>query len=508
MHFKKIGLLAIIIFVINTVNAQRIFYSSVGNDDLRNTGFEIIGKINSHYLTYTTNHGVYYIQSFNADMKTDQRMKLNFLPDRIISTDVIAYPHHFYFMYQFQRKSIVYYMAAMFDENARMIGEPIQLDTTSISTFTNNKIYTIVQSENREKILLFKINKKKDISQVTFSLFDKMLQPLQKKTVNIETSERNAFLTEFNLDNEGNIVFLKAIGTAQGGNITNLVLFQKRLESDTLTSNAIDVSKIYLDDARLKVDNVNHQYLVTSFYAKSRRGNIEGLYCFLWNRDQQKETKSVQAEFSDEFKQNAKLEGNVKTAFNDFFLQNIVMRQDGGFIVTSESEYTSSRGISSNRWDYAYGSPYWSPYSNYYWTSPYYGYYYPWDRWGNSTNPINRYYADNIALVSFDSVLNIEWMNVIHKSQFDDNSDNFISFGTFVENNSFHFLYNELFRRDWLLSDQSISINGQVKKEPTFHNLGEGYDFLARYAKQVSANEIIIPCQFKSYLCFARIEFE
>lgn len=122
-------------------------------------------------------------------------------------------------------------------------------------------------------------------------------------------------------------------------------------------------------------------------------------------------------------------------------------------------------------------------------------------------NPINRYYADNIALVSFDSALNTEWMNVIHKSQFDDNSDNFISFGTFIENSSFHFLYNELYRSDWLLSDQSISINGQVHKEPTFHNLGEGYDILARYAKQVSANEVIVPCQFKSDLCFARIEF-
>ncbi|MBS1729504.1 MAG: hypothetical protein JSS67_01875 [Bacteroidetes bacterium] len=504
---RKILFFFIFIGIAGYLNAQRIFYSSAGKDDFRNTGFEIIGKINAHYLTYTTNRGVYYIQSFNGEMKTEQRMKLTFLPDRIISTDVIAYPHHFYFMYQYQRKNIVYYMAAMFDENANMIGEPVQLDTTAISTFTNNKIYTLVCSEDKEKFMLLKINKKKDMNVVTFSIFDKMLHPLKKNTEYVPISDRNVFLTEFNLDNDGNIIFLEANGSSQGGNISDLSLYQKQFNEDSLTHYAIDISKIYLDDARLKVDNVNHQYLVTSFYSKTRRGNIEGLYCFLWNRDQQKEIKSAQTVFSDEFRENAKLEGNTKTAFNDFFLQNIVMRQDGGFIVTSESEYTSSRGISSNRWDYAYGSPYWSPYSNYYWTSPYYGYYYPWDRWGNTTNPINRYYADNIALISFDSVLNMEWMNVIHKSQFDDNSDNFISFGTFTENNSFHFLYNELYRRDWLLSDQSINTSGKITKEATFHDLGEGYDFLARYAKQVSVNEMIIPCQYKSYLCFARIEF-
>lgn len=507
MKVRSILCAGIFLFLLTHARAQRIFYSPPGKDDMRNVGFEIIGKISNQYLAFTTMKNVYNIQVFNASMDLKQRVKLSFIPDRIISTDVVAYADHFYFMYQYQKKNIIYFMAAKFDGNAKMIGEPVQLDTTSISSFTNNKIYSVITSENKSKILIFKIQKQKNVHALTFCLFDKSLHLLERQAQHIDMSERNSFLTEFNVDNDGNIAFLKAMGTAQGGNISNLVLIQQQYMADSLFTYAIDVSHIYLDDARLKIDNVNHHYLIASFYSKSRRGNIEGLYCFLWDRDQQSEIKSVQTSFSEEFRQNAKIEGNTKTAFNDFFLQNIVMRNDGGFIVTSECEYTSSRGVSSNRWDYAYGSPYWSPYSNYYWTSPYYGYYYPWDRWGTSTNPINRYYADNIALVSFDSALNTEWMNVIHKSQFDDNSDNFISFGTFVENNTFHFLYNELYRSDWLLSDQSISINGQVKKEPTFHNLGEGYDILARYTKQVSANEVIVPCQFKSDLCFARIEF-
>lgn len=507
MKVGNLLVFGICLCMMGQVQAQRIFYSPPGKDDMRNVGFEIVGKVGTHYLAYTTTKNTYYMQAFNASMDITQRVKLNFLPDRIISTDVIAYPDYFYFLYQYQKKNIIYFMAAKFDENVKMIGEPAQLDTTSIGTFTNNKIYSVITSENKSKILVFKIRKQKEVHEVTFSLFDNTLHLLDREAQRIDMSERNSFLTEFNVDNDGHIAFLKATGTSQGGNISNLVLFQQQFKADSLSMYAIDVAKIYLDDARLKIDNVNHHYLITSFYSKSRRGNIEGLFCFLWDRDQQAELKSVQSSFPEEFRQNAKLEGNVKTAFNDFFLQNIVMRRDGGFIVTSECEYTSSRGITSNRWDYAYGSPYWSPYSNYYWTSPYYGYYYPWDRWGTSMNPINRYYADNIALVSFDSALNTEWMNVIHKSQFDDNSDNFISFGTFIENSSFHFLYNELYRSDWLLSDQSISINGQVHKEPTFHNLGEGYDILARYAKQVSANEVIVPCQFKSDLCFARIEF-
>ncbi len=43
---------------------------------------------------------------------------------------------------------------------------------------------------------------------------------------------------------------------------------------------------------------------------------------------------------------------------------------------------------------------------------------------------INRYNAENIMVLSFDKNSNMEWSNVIPKSQFDDDGTNQISYQT------------------------------------------------------------------------------
>ena len=89
----------------------------------------------------------------------------------------------------------------------------------------------------------------------------------------------------------------------------------------------------------------------------------------------------------------------------------------GGFIISSEAYYTSSRGGDWNRWNNLYGSPYMRSY-DYYYYSPYsYNNY-----WGNRWNSGQsvRYQADNIAILSFDKNGKREWSSVITKEQFDD----------------------------------------------------------------------------------------
>jgi hypothetical protein len=254
---------------------------------------------------------------------------------------------------------------------------------------------------------------------------------------------------------------------------------------------------------------VNNHYLLTSFYSKVKRGNIDGLYCVLWDKAQAKAVYTSSTTFSEEMRNDAKSEGSPKTAFNDFYVQNILIKKNGGFAIAAESVYSSTRGSYNNRWDY-YNYPYLSPYGyyNYYaYTSPIYSYYYPWYRYGGMPMQINRFYADNIAIMSFDSTANLQWSNVIHKSQYDDYTDNFIGYGTLNTGQRFHFLYNESEKRTLLLTDQSITPDGQVSHAPTLHELSKDYQFMPRFSKQVSSHELIIPCQYRNFICFAKVEF-
>ena len=58
-----------------------------------------------------------------------------------------------------------------------------------------------------------------------------------------------------------------------------------------------------------------------------------------------------------------------------------------------------------------------------------------------------------------------------------------------------------------LLNDQSIASDGQIERHPTLKGLDRGIDFMPRYGKQVSAYTMIMPCQYRNYLTFAKLDF-
>jgi hypothetical protein len=145
----------------------------------------------------------------------------------------------------------------------------------------------------------------------------------------------------------------------------------------------------------------------------------------------------------------------------------------------------------------SYNNYYYSPYySNFWWTNPRY-----------NSNQAVRYHADNITVISFDNKGQQEWNNVMGKSQFDDESDDLLSYQMMNTGGQLHFLFNLQERRNNLLTDFSITPDGQITRNPTLKNLDKGYDFMPRYANQESARQMIIPCQYRNYICFAKIEY-
>src|SRR5690606_18841612 len=179
----------------------------------------------------------------------------------------------------------------------------------------------------------------------------------------------------------------------------------------------------------------------------------------------------------------------------DYYIKNITIRKDGGFVMVAELLYSSSRGNTFNRWDYSrWGYPMYYPMDYYYWSPMYGPGFMP---WGNRYSSSTRYYADNIMILSFNNEGVVEWSSVIPKSQFDDETDNTLSFHTLNTGGELHFIFNLFEKRSLLLSDQSIDAEGNITRVPTLRNLDKGYEFMPRFAKQVSARQMIIPCLYR-----------
>ncbi|MFP5039443.1 hypothetical protein [Parasediminibacterium sp. JCM 36343] len=504
MKKNTLYLILLLLLLLNSAKSQLVTYSDPDKEDAKDLTFEVIGKLNGNIHIYKSYRDYNYINLYDINMHQVAKKNLAFMPEKVINVDFLQYPDFYYLFYQYQKKSVVYCMAIKFDNNAEKVGEPILLDTTSLSFSTSNKIYTIINSEDKQKLMLVKINRPDEkINQVTTVLLDKQLQLVKKTSMTLQMKERYATLSEFQIDNTGDLAFLKAFGSGQSDIVNKLTLVTKPAKEDTLGFTEVNIGGIFLDDIRLKVDNYNKHYLITSFFAKQRRGNTDGFFCYLWDKAAQKAILNTRIEFSDDFRADAKNEGSLKTALNDYFLRNIVIKKDGGVLLAAESAYTASNGSDLyNRWD-GFGSPY-SGFNNYsvYGAGGLYG-----NPFYRNYNTVTRYFADNIIVLSIDVTGKMEWSNIIRKAQQDENTDNFISYGILNTGDKVHFLFNLQEKRQSVFSDQSITPEGQITRSAIIRGLDKGYDFMPRHGKQTGIRQIIVPCQFRGYICFAKIDF-
>ncbi|MEO7311886.1 MAG: hypothetical protein ABIX01_15890 [Chitinophagaceae bacterium] len=484
--------------------AQRIIYSEPNRDDVRQTNFEIIGKYNSNVLIYKNLRSHHNITAYDIDMKEAANQTLDYLPDRVTNVDFIAYPDYFWMIYQYQRRSIVYCMAAKMGPDGVKIGEPIQMDTTDISYNSSSKLYSLINSEDKQRLMILKVNSKNEKRYMFKTLlFDKDLNMLKISRIPLQMNDRNDILTDFSLDNEGNLVFGHGDRTSNEQNIIGFDLIQKTAQADTFAIRSIKLNDISLDEVKIKADNANRRYVLTSFYYKGKKSIIEGIFHSEWNKATDMETNNLAIPLGEEIRAEARGENNIKNAFNDYYLQNIVIRKDGGFLISAENLYTTSRGSMNpfNRWNY-FSQPYLSTADYYYYGGTGWGY--PYNRWGSSAT---RYNADNIVVMSFEKNGKLQWSDIIHKSQFDDDGEATISYQTVNTGDALRFLYNDFEKRDPILTLQSIGPDGKIIRNPTLKNLDKGYAFLPRYAKQTGQKQLIVPCLYRNFLAFAKIEF-
>lgn len=486
-------------------HSQKIVYSEPDRTDSRRMDFEVIGKISGNFLVYKDVGNKTFISVYNNEMKEIGKVEHEYLPDeRMINVDFFPYNDFAYMVYQYQKRNIVYCNAVKIDSKGQKSSDVTSLDTSHIGFAGNNKIYSTITSEDKKKLMIFKINSRNRSSYlVTTLLFDDNLKLDKRSSFRIAMDDyKDDYLNEFNLDNDGDLVFTKF---SRGVNdaVTKAELIWKPAQADTVSFIKIPMEKIYLDELHTKVDNVNKRYFLTSFYYKQKRGNIDGFYFYTWDKKTQTPSLTSAVPLGEELRSEARGDASIKTAFNDYFIRNIIVKRDGGFIIGSESYYTTSRYNNWNRWNYLYGMPYssldyysYSPmYSSWWWRNQYYN------------NQSVRHHADNITILSFDKNGKLEWSNVIHKQQFDDGIGAQVSYQIVNTGSQIHFVFNEEEKRAMLLNDYILLPDGQINRNPTLKNLDRGYEFLSKLGKQVSSRQLIIPCYYRNYICFAKVDF-
>jgi hypothetical protein len=307
MLLKRILLAVVSLFFVASSFAQKIVYSEPERDDSRRIDFEIIGKVSGNFLIYKKIRSKAFVSVYNSDMEQIEKEEQEYLPDdRLINVDFFPYNDFSYVVYQYQKRNVVYCDAVKIDGNGKKMSDIISLDTSHIGFAASNKIYSTVTSEDKSKIMVFKINSRnKSRFVITTLLFDNNLALSKRSKFTMPMEEHEDYLDEFNVDNEGDFVFAKFNRNSNETiNTTNLIW--KKADSDTVVNIDVPQKDILLDEIHIKVDNPNKRYFLSSFYYKQKRGNIEGFYFYVWDKQTKYPVLQNSVVLSDELRKEAK----------------------------------------------------------------------------------------------------------------------------------------------------------------------------------------------------------
>ena len=315
--------LVILFSVFSLAQAQKIDYSLVDKEDVRDMSFEIIGKLNGNFLVYKNYRSRHGISVYDNEMQQKNRFALTFLPERVINVDFIAYNDFAYMIYQHQKRNTIFCSMVKINAEGKIMNDPVDIDTTQVSGNSENKVYTLISSDDKKKIMLFKIKKNSERDYFfTTLLFDQQLNLQRKSNFSLLSVEKEVVFTDFILDNDGDFAFGKCTKIGSRDYINKVDLLYKKSLSDSILIQNIPLNDLTLDELKIKFDNYNKKIILASFFYKQRRGNIEGMYTMIWDKTQKASLKTKQYYFSDSLKQEAKSDNtSIKTAFNDQFIK-------------------------------------------------------------------------------------------------------------------------------------------------------------------------------------------
>ena len=504
---KFIGIFILIpfIFYFNISNAQNFFISEISKRDNSNIRFEILGKFKGNVLIYKNISREHFLTKYDDSMRLIESLPLDFLPEKVFNLDFINYPNHFFIIYQFQQKNIVYCNAVKMSADGSKLSEPQVMDTTNIGFFADNKIYTTTFSEDKKRILIYKRNIKNDVITLATRVFDENLKLTESTRQLFRYDARIETYSDLTIDNRGNFAYVKETNKRKGEALTTIDFFAHKSGADSFLTQSISLQKKFTEGLFIKADNINRKFILNSFCYLNRKRSVDGLFTALFDADSLTRIKTAYNVFADSLRGKTNTSYQYSFDYENLNIRNVIMKKNGGFIILSEDAYTENIG-SNNMWNRGYfnNMPYYGM-SDYYLYNPYsyYGY-----RPFNNTgiNQSVRFYANDIVVANIDSSLKLVWNSLIRKKQMDIDNDNFISFSTFNSAGEIKFFFIERERSRQVMSNHGLFPDGEIRRYATLKSPESRYDFMPRLAKQVGAAQMIIPFVYLGKIGFAKIE--
>lgn len=383
-------------------------------------------------------------------------------------------PYISYVLYNKEMLKKDLYLQAINPKNGNLDGSPLKIDELQHEKKKSRGDFLIGLSKNHRYMYVFHkvsdgLNKQ---SELSFKVYDSTLTLAWERS--FQKMEDINGIKNVILDNEGNFYVLNHPGIEDDRAGPGVIVWKASANGSELKEFFLNFDNIRISDAQLALDQLNRKAVLAGFYSSAEEKASEGIVFGVLDMDKEELI----------FKSSESLKNAVAGAGRginrggeliNYYIDQLILRNDGGIVLVAESNFVTE---SSN-------------YNTYYqlYTTSY------------------TYHYDNVLVLSVNPDGKIDWEGVIRKNQTSENDDAiYSSFVTSVYQDKIHMIFNKTIRKRSDIISYSISNKGS-SNEKVLLSSSEEVLIMPQGGKQVSENELIIPCIKKNKPNFIKVTF-
>jgi hypothetical protein len=463
------------------VSAQEVIYSQFDKFD-RDDEYSVVGMAGDKLYTYRNTSNGAMLDAFDDSMNKVATVLLDFFPAKIYHTQFISYPDKIIVLYQALESNKVVQYAAQLDEKGRLVGRPVELGNVKTGIFGATKTYfSAAVSDNKKVILIYNAHDKgKEIEFEGKWLDDKLA--IQKRSRATFKAENICEHGEVNISNDGT-VYMAAYTTVGSQNYADqywiLTLPQGTVKFEP---KELELEEKFAANGYTKIDNLNGRVYFGGFYSNKKNGNFNGIIYAAYDIATGTYASKKFIPFDAELAQT--VDGKSKYSFDNFQVRQLIAKNDGGFVLVSESEYITTRS------NYSPGFGYYSFYNPY------------------MSTMVHEYHYNDIMALSYDKDGVRDWNAFINKTQYSqEDGGAFSSYALLNTGGTLAFLFNDFDMRHSRIQLATLGADGKTEVRPFSTDGSDNHDWLPKYGKQVAGRTLIVPCFRRKEICFARVTF-
>lgn len=364
-------------------------------------------------------------------------------------------------------------------ETGMYVGSAKLLDAIEFDRKRNKGMFYIKRSKNSKLIAtMYKQTSPEDEKlNIKIKVMDSSFHLVWEKMYKTDSYDGVLLLNDFKLSNDSVVYFLTSLDLEKK-------LLRDRKHTLNIATSALDkiqmipisLEKYFINDIKMEIDYINRNIVFAGFYSELNSFSSAGIfYARIKFKDQKLKifSESFKAKFLNEF--NTERTVNRGTELINYFVDRIILRTDGGVILISESNYITE---STN-------------YNSYYqlYTTSY------------------TYHYDNVLLFSVNPDGKIHWENIVRKNQVSEDDAAFYSSYIYtLDVDRIHIIYNKFIRKSTDIICTTINHKGE-STEKIIVKEADNTLMMPGGGRQISADQIIVPCIQKNKTNFMRINF-